>query len=1045
MPQQLIYTSAPQGVDAGRSGYCTVARSSTMSESLAQRLEQCSYYERLSEHGGEQERVIYNFRNIDIRGKVYHVLSRIQDAPADYTGRTNFIAHHLVFSPDEVANKSANIPTPAVILRHWPDWKKNWEQEPTLIDNESEPKLNDFHNVSHLPADNWYRETGNRGRAAALLGHSAGVFTANDFKPEIILDLLTESLELLQLEGDNWRSLAWQRTFSVGCQPQDNPADFRWRFLTSNLPFESSTTQGRAPLELKRLRGSPNSRQLDFAEKGPGKPKFMRLPEAGKPVQIDEGQPLELDGQADSLPGPCIYRWLRIEKDKNTEKETEITQNAQLVDPNVRRGKNYYKVRAWDQLTDKFNESHQIVVEVKEKVKIPSLSGRPANPSGSGSWSPNASQTARNPAGATKSKLTLAKRNVTSPSEHDSADHSPPDRSARSKLTWVFLTANCILLLGVIGFIILRHKNFWDPIYKDDKKLWNALEWKKKPTLLIIDEQLKKSYYSSIETNSSNEKIKKDIEDIKDKDTKKEKTDPVTIDLLINDIKKAIREDRIKKSGAKQDIPPKKEAANSVNHAPPPSPAPPGLDTNTPAPPPPTPDSPPPVRLAIIKPQDPLNPKIEIHRQQIQNHTKSKKKSEDALNTTKLNLKEAKEKTLEKLKADTNKFHLEIIASTKQLQKSKEDLLKLEEKAGSQTISELDNQTTRNKFFDINTPPQLEWHELGKTSAQTISGVPIKSGWQFRQPDKWALSLTNKGNQAVAVLYSSNLSDLPIIVKIPYQQEPVRKLEFLLLPSTNNESTSFYADVGKDILKPKKELEDFLRSIKPEHQKFIHSIIRYPRLDNLPTNSVDQIVSMLDKNNWKLTIEAKLAGQKTEYNKYEETLKVIDKLESVWVELWEENKLQLREEKFWPTVKSEGKTKDQKRQQIKFSIIERVNRLIDVAIYEKDGRNKYLTEETNYTNAVEKIKENCIIAGNEKYKEKITGLIESATEPTIARLMEFINKHDEDFSPDSLKDKIKELGENDKPLEPHSLEVYLEYQDLDGKWVRFSKINCARR
>ena len=140
MPQQLIYTSAPRGVDVGRSGYCTVARSSTMGESLVQRLEQFSYYERLSEHGGNAERTVFIFRNIDIRGKACHVLSRIKDAPADYTGRTNFIAHHLVFTPDEVAN----MPTPAVLLNHWSGWENQWEKEPTLFVNESWAELEEL-------------------------------------------------------------------------------------------------------------------------------------------------------------------------------------------------------------------------------------------------------------------------------------------------------------------------------------------------------------------------------------------------------------------------------------------------------------------------------------------------------------------------------------------------------------------------------------------------------------------------------------------------------------------------------------------------------------------------------------------------------------------------------------------------------------------------------------------------------------------------------------------------------------------------------------
>src|ERR1017187_387121 len=94
MPQQLLYTSAPRGVVAGRSGYCTVARSATMREALMLRLEQLSYYQHLSLTGAP-ERPILAYRIVDIRGSRFHVLTRLQDAGLDFTGRTNFTAHHL--------------------------------------------------------------------------------------------------------------------------------------------------------------------------------------------------------------------------------------------------------------------------------------------------------------------------------------------------------------------------------------------------------------------------------------------------------------------------------------------------------------------------------------------------------------------------------------------------------------------------------------------------------------------------------------------------------------------------------------------------------------------------------------------------------------------------------------------------------------------------------------------------------------------------------------------------------------------------------------
>jgi len=89
MPKQLIYTSAPRGLVAGRSGHCTVARSAAMREALMLQLEKFSYYQHLSLSGG-QERPIHSCRVVDIRGSQYHVLSRIQDAGLDFYGPHKF-------------------------------------------------------------------------------------------------------------------------------------------------------------------------------------------------------------------------------------------------------------------------------------------------------------------------------------------------------------------------------------------------------------------------------------------------------------------------------------------------------------------------------------------------------------------------------------------------------------------------------------------------------------------------------------------------------------------------------------------------------------------------------------------------------------------------------------------------------------------------------------------------------------------------------------------------------------------------------------------
>src|SRR5690242_11776863 len=168
MPQQLIYTSAPRGVVAGRSGHCTVARSAVMREALMLHLEKFSYYQHLSLSGG-QERPIYCCRLLDIRGSRYHVLTRIQDAGLDFTGRTNFLAHHLVFTPEEVRQ----FHSPPVILRGWTGWIRSWNKEPELFERE-DLSFASLSKSTHIPAVQWQQLTGDAVNGYGLLEMRAG-------------------------------------------------------------------------------------------------------------------------------------------------------------------------------------------------------------------------------------------------------------------------------------------------------------------------------------------------------------------------------------------------------------------------------------------------------------------------------------------------------------------------------------------------------------------------------------------------------------------------------------------------------------------------------------------------------------------------------------------------------------------------------------------------------------------------------------------------------------------------------------------------------
>jgi hypothetical protein len=311
MPQQLIYTSAPRGIVAGRSGHCTVARSALMREALMLQLEKLCYYQHLSLSGG-QDRPIFAYRIVDIRGSRFHVLSRIQDAGLDFTGRTNFIAHHLVFSPEEIRQNAI----PPVILRDWAGWVKSWTQEPQLLENEDWTALTALADKTMVPAQTWQRVTGDAVNGYGLLEARAGAsFRVDDQPDETVLELIAESVELLEVRDPrrDFRSIAWNFTFTTSMQEQDNPADFRWRCIHSDNPAASrfATPDCRALSALRATKWT--GEETAFARAGRQPPQFVTEPQD---VRILETEGAQFAIKAEGVPQP-VYQWFSVDRANN--------------------------------------------------------------------------------------------------------------------------------------------------------------------------------------------------------------------------------------------------------------------------------------------------------------------------------------------------------------------------------------------------------------------------------------------------------------------------------------------------------------------------------------------------------------------------------------------------------------------------------------------------------------------------------------------------------------------------------------------------------
>ena len=199
MPLQLIFTSAPRGLVAGRSGFCTVARHASLSERLTQQLEA------LGTPHDAAEGETFTFRRLEAGSQTWYVLSRFVARGLDYSQRDNRLAHHVVFTAEE----AAVLPPPAAVALRWNDWKDTWSEEPTWLKEDSRPLPLASHPVL-TPAAGW-REFAGTGAKAAWLVNASGAATVSLLNPPSsaqLLRLLAESSALLG-------RAAWSATFTT--------------------------------------------------------------------------------------------------------------------------------------------------------------------------------------------------------------------------------------------------------------------------------------------------------------------------------------------------------------------------------------------------------------------------------------------------------------------------------------------------------------------------------------------------------------------------------------------------------------------------------------------------------------------------------------------------------------------------------------------------------------------------------------------------------------------------------------------------------------
>jgi len=228
---ELIYTSVPKGLAAGRSGFCTAAYTEGIPKPLILTCESLSSYRHLFPPGDRQEAlnpVLFAHAIVTRMDKPFSVVSRVSAYGADYSGRTNMLAHHLVLSPEHRVPQG-----PARVLQIPHLMRCEWTQEPAILP--FSPWLGAAVEPLTYRANAWEKLTGWAGWAGVL----ANSFVEQPrravyliFQPGLeLLPLLTEAIDLLP------PALRWQATFSTYCTALPQGVECLWRCCLPTADF----------------------------------------------------------------------------------------------------------------------------------------------------------------------------------------------------------------------------------------------------------------------------------------------------------------------------------------------------------------------------------------------------------------------------------------------------------------------------------------------------------------------------------------------------------------------------------------------------------------------------------------------------------------------------------------------------------------------------------------------------------------------------------------------------------------------------------------
>ncbi len=242
MIQELLFTSAPAGLNPNDQGFCTVLCTQGLPRNLKEFLEGLSGYRQAEK---PPHPVNYSHLVRTVGGKRYHVLSRVADCEKDYSGRTNKLAHHVAMTGEDLTPAG-----PAALLQT-PLCRTTWDGQPRY---EPQPPILPSANPHRGACRHWESLTGDGGWAGVLAEAAADgsnrpmyvIFPAG----QDVLPLVGEALSILPPEKH------WSTTFSTYFTKLPAGVDCVWRFVLDGSP------------EAKQARAASHGRTIDLIELG---------------------------------------------------------------------------------------------------------------------------------------------------------------------------------------------------------------------------------------------------------------------------------------------------------------------------------------------------------------------------------------------------------------------------------------------------------------------------------------------------------------------------------------------------------------------------------------------------------------------------------------------------------------------------------------------------------------------------------------------------------------------------------------------------------